>query len=68
MIDYATEAFQPRVEQTGACFRSYSPDFAFARNGGPRRLTDLMLRSIETAEVLLPQLLDASRATGWTIC
>jgi MGT family glycosyltransferase len=60
---YATETFRSRIEQTGAFFRGYGPQFAFEQDGGPQGLPELMRRSIETAETLLPELLDSLQAT-----
>jgi MGT family glycosyltransferase len=59
---YATEPFRAKVEQTGACFRSYGPQDLFERSLSRGGLLGGMAGLIETTESILPLLIDAVSA------
>ncbi len=56
---FASEPFRARVEATGAAFRSCGPHELFERNLGRGGILGGMAGLLETAEEILPDLLDA---------
>ena len=58
VIYYATEEFKPKIQKTGAIFRSYQDQFEYKITGVNENLFNLAAMLMETCRTFMPQLLD----------